>query len=91
MPRKQRNKSCQAESNMCSKKPEIKSRNKKPMGSNKNCQADKNSVMWSVTKEENTDLRVPKPAIKSICRDKNCQSTRCYRSPRRPKCDKNCQ
>ena len=80
MPRKQRNKSCQAESNMCSKKPEIKSRNKMPMGSNKNCkaiicensdyksqiprsydkncQADKTSVMWSVTKEENTDVQL---------------------------------
>ena len=88
MPKKQRNKSCQAESNMCSKKLEIKSRNKKPMGSNKNCQADKNKVMRSVTKEENTNVWLPKPAIKSICRDKNCQSTRCYRSPRRLKCDK---
>ena len=57
----------------------------------RNVKADKNSVMQSVTKEENTDVQVPKPAIKSICRDKNCQSTRCYRSPRRPKCDKNCQ
>ena len=100
MPKKQRNKSCQAESNMCSKKLEIKSRNKKPMGSSKNCkviicensesksqvpssddkncQADKNNVMQSVT---NTDDRCStKPEIKSICRDKNCQSTRCYKN-----------
>ena len=64
---------------------------------NKKTQAEKyvhmrpkkpNNVMLSVTKEENTDVQLPKPAIKSICRDKNCQSTRCYRSPRRPKCDK---
>ena len=39
MPKKQRNKSCQAESNMCSEKPAINSRNKKPMYSDKNCQS----------------------------------------------------
>ena len=35
-------------------------------------------------KEENIDLWLPKPA--RLCRDKNCQSTRCYKnmSPRRP-------
>ena len=65
---------------------------------NKKTQAEKyvhmwpkkpNNVMRSVTNTE--DVWLPKPAIKSICRDKNCQSTRCYRSPRRPKYDKNCQ
>ena len=58
---------------------------------NKNCQSEsiKGSVkpkkdMWSVTKEENTDVWLPKPA--RLCRDKNCKSTRCYKqmSPRRP-------
>ena len=48
----------------------------------KNCQADKNNIMWLVTKEENTDVQLYKPA--RLCRDKNCQSTRCYMSPRRP-------
>ena len=55
------------------------------MWPDKNCQADKNDVMQSVTKEEeNTNMQLPKPA--RLCRDKNCQSTRCYRnmSPRRP-------
>ena len=37
MPKKQRNKSCQAESNVCSKKPEMKSRNKKSVGTDKSC------------------------------------------------------
>ena len=61
MPRKQRNKSCQAESNMCSKKPEIKSRNKKPMGSNKNCKA----IIC-----ENRDYKSQVPRS----HDKNCQA-----------------
>ena len=67
-----------------SEKPAISSRNKKPMYPDKNCQADKNDVMWPVTKEENTDVWLPKPA--RLCRDKNCPSTRCYKnmSPRRP-------
>ena len=54
----------------------------------KNCQDDKNSFMWSVTKEENTDVQLPKPA--RLFSDKNCQSTRCYKnmSPRRPMYDK---
>ena len=56
-----------------------------PRSYDKNCQTDKNSVMQSVTKEENTDVQVPKPAIKSICRDKNCQSTRCYRKSKETK------
>ena len=69
---------------MWSEKPAISLRNKKPMYADKNCQADKNSVMWSVTKEENTDMQLRKPA--RLCRDKNCQCTRCYKnmSPRRP-------
>ena len=99
MLKKQNNKNCPAESikgsvkpkkDMQSEKPSINSRNKKPLYSGKNCQEDKNSVMQSVTKEENIDVQLSQPAIKSICSDKNCQSTRCYKniSPRRPKCDK---
>ena len=45
----------------------------------KSCQEDKNSVMCSVTKEENIGVWLPQPAIKSIYSDKNCQSTRCYK------------
>ena len=63
---------------MWSEKPAISARNKKPMYPDKNCQADKNSVMWSVTKEENIDVWLPKPT--RLCRDKNCQSTRCYKN-----------
>ena len=109
MPKKKKNKNCQAESikgsvkpkqDMQSEKPAVNSRNKEPMYSDKNCQAESirrprkpKSVMQSVTKEENTDVWLPQPAIKSICSDKNCQSTRCYKhmGPRRPICDKNCQ
>ena len=98
MPKKQRNKSCQAESNMCSKK----SKSQVQRSYDKNCQAEKhvhmqpkkpNKVMRSVTKDENTDVQLTKPAIRRLCRDKNCQSTRCHgnKSPRRLKCDKNCQ
>ena len=89
MPKKQRNKSCQAESNMCSKK----SKSQAQRSYDKNCQADRNNVKRSVTKKENTDVRLTKPAIRRLCRDKNCQSTRCYQniSPKRLKYDKNCQ
>ena len=62
MPKKKKNKNCQAQSIRRPKKPK--------------------NVMWSVTKEENTDVQLSKPA--RLCRDKNFQSTRCYRSPRRP-------
>ena len=93
MPKKKKNKNCQAESikglvkpkkDIQSEKPAISSRNKKPMYADKNCQVDKNSVMQSVTKEENTDVQLPQ--LSRLCRDKNCQSTRCYKnmSPRRP-------
>ena len=34
--------------------------------------------MQSVTKEENIDVWLPKPA--RLCRDKNCQPTRCYKN-----------
>ena len=87
MPKKQRNRSCQAENNMCSKKPKSQIQR----SYDKNCQADKSNVMWSVTNTE--DMRLTKPAIRRLCRDKNCQSTRCYnnRGPRRTTDDKNCQ
>ena len=86
MLKKQRNKSCQAESNMHSKK----SKSQAQRSYDKNCQADRNNVKRSVTKKENTDVRLTKPAIRRICRDKNCQSTRCYQniSPKRLKYDK---
>ena len=66
------------------KKSNIKDKEEKFLYSDKNCQANKNDVMQSVTKEENTDVQLPKPA--RLCRDKNCQSTRCYTqmSPGRP-------
>ena len=55
----------------------------------KNCQEKENNVMWSVTKE--TDMQLPKPAIRRLCSDKSCQSTRCSslqkQSPRRPMYD----
>ena len=73
----------------------IYSRADMPKGNkNKNCQEIKRprkpkSNMWSVTNTE--DVWLPKPA--RLCRDKNCQSTRCYKniSPRSLMCDKNCQ
>ena len=100
MPKKKRNKNCQAEkyvqmwpkkpaTDMQSQKPAISSRNKKPMYSDKNCQEIKRpkkpkSVLQSVTKEENTDVWLHKPV--RLCRDKNCQSTQCYKymGPRKP-------
>ena len=69
MPEKQRNRSCQAENNMCSKK----SKSLVQRNYDKNCQADKNNVMRSVTKIK--DRHSAKPVIRRLCRDKNCQST----------------
>ena len=48
------------------------------MYSDKNCQEDTNSVMWSVTNTE--DRWSAKPEIRRLCRDKNCQSTRCFKN-----------
>ena len=54
--------------------------------SDKNCQENENiemrpkkprSHMKSVTKK--TDVWLPKPAIRRLCNDKNCQSIRCYK------------
>ena len=42
--------------------------------------------MWSVTNTEITNMQLPKPAIRRLCSDKNCQLTRCY-----TKYDKNYQ
>ena len=42
--------------------------------SDKNYQENIN--MWSVMPE--MDMQLPKPAIRRLCNDKNCQSTRCY-------------
>ena len=88
------NQNCQAENikgslkpkkDMQSEKPAIKSRNKKSIGSNQNCLAESirrprkpSSVMQSVT---NTEERwSAKPEIRRLCRDGNCQSTRCYQN-----------
>ena len=64
------------------KKSNINKKEEKFLYSDKNCQEIKrpkktNSVMQSVTKEENIDVWLPKTA--RLCRDKNCQSTRCYK------------
>ena len=62
---------------------------RKTVCSDKNSQENENNVMWSVTKK--TDVQLPKPVIRRLCKDKNYQSTRCYKSPMRPMYDKNCQ
>ena len=95
MPKKQKNKNCQAENvNMWPVKPQIDVQLKKhiPLHKenkllchDKNCQEIKRPrkptcVMQSVTKEENTDVWLSQTAMKSMCSDKNCQSTRCYRN-----------
>ena len=36
------------------------------------------SHMQSMT--NTTDMQLPKPAIRRLCNDKNCQSTRCYKN-----------
>ena len=91
-----------------SKKPTIKSSNKKLIGlaKEKKCQAtacennDSKSEsfkcsdincqeiihMQSVTKK--SDVCLPKPVIRRFCKDKTCQSTRCYKERNY---DKNCQ
>ena len=92
MPKQKRNKNCQAEKyvHMWPKKPatDVQSERSAMLIQHNKVRKPK-SLMQSMTKEENTDVQLPKPA--RLCRDKNCQSTRFYRSPRRPKCDKNCQ
>ena len=61
----------------------------------KYCQENENNVMWSVT--NTNDVWLLKAVVpyeyRSMHNDKNCQSTRCYKSPVRPvyKYDKNCQ
>ena len=45
------------------------------MCSDKDCQENIN--MWSVTNKD--DMQLFKPAIRRLCCDKNCQSTRCYK------------
>ena len=52
--------------------------------SDKNCQ----EIMQPVMPEMNAQL--PKPAIKRLCSDKECQSTRCC-SYKKRNYDKNCQ
>ena len=63
--------------------------------SDRNCQENENIDMQSVT---NTDhMQLPKPSVRHkyrrLCKDKTCQSTRCYKSPVKPvhKYDKNCK
>ena len=50
--------------------------------SDKNCQEVIH--MQSVTMK--SDVQLPKPVIRRLCKDKTCQSTRCYKSPVRPVC-----
>ena len=65
---------------------------RKSMCSDKNCQENENNVMQSVTKK--MDVQLPKPVpyeYRRLCKDKNCQYARCYKSPMRPMYDKSCQ
>ena len=72
----------------------IDSKSQVSRNSDKNCKEIKRprkprGDMWSVTKE--TDMQLPKPAIRRLCSNKHCQSTRCYKSPVRPMYDKHYQ
>ena len=74
---------------------------KKTVCEGKNCPSTQSSVIWPVKPTmKNEDLQLREPATKSsssLCSDKNCHSTRCFkkitRSLMRPMCgdDKNCQ
>ena len=58
---------------------------RKSVCSDKNCQENENNVMQSVTKK--MDVWLPKPVpyeYRRLCKDKKCQSSRCYKSPVRP-------
>ena len=61
--------------------------------SDKNFQENQNINMQLV--KPPMDMWLPKPAVQykyqRLCRDKNCQSTRCYKKYEDTKCDKNCQ
>ena len=65
------------------------------VSSDKNCQDNKSVIMQPVKPQ--LDMQLPKLAITGLCRDKSCQSPRCYnykkKSPVRPMYgyDKNCQ
>ena len=83
------------------------SRNKKPkvkIQDNRNCQENRRpkkprSHMRSVTNTDN--MKLPKPVTRRLCKDRYCQSTRCFKKatkglktkvPEKPRCgdDKNC-
>ena len=67
------------------------------MCSDKHCQENQNINMWSVKSQ--MDMQSKEPAMQSsfkkkhvpLCRDKNCQSTRCYKKYEDTKYDKNFQ
>ena len=92
-----KDKNCQA--TICDKKQkkcdydEFKSQSSRC--SDKNCQENENINMHSVlvTNTEIMNMQLPKPAMRRLCSDKKCQSTRCYKkqSPMRPMHDKNCK
>ena len=44
-----------------------------------NCQEKESGIMQPVTKK--SVVWLPKPGIRRLCKDKNCQSARCYKSP----------
>ena len=79
-----RDKNCQAKISYTNQKKckTIDSKSQISRNYGKNCQETIN--MCSVTQK--TNMQLPKPAIRRLCKDKNCQSTRCY-----TKYDKNCQ
>ena len=85
------NKNCEATIS-CKKQKECEyddSKSHMSRNSDKNYQGKINNNMWSVINTKH--MQLPKPA--RLCSDKNCQSTRCYKSPVGPmnKYDKNCQ
>ena len=67
---------------------------KSKMYADKKCQAETFDIQ---PMKPQMDIWLPKPALRRLCKDKNCQSTRCYsskkKSPVRPmyNYDKNCQ
>ena len=90
MPKKKKNKHCEAEKyvHIWPKKPATDVQLKKHMPLHKEQKYEHGDFSISQsTKDENTEDRwSAKSEIRRLCKDKNCQSTRCYKnmSPRRP-------
>ena len=80
-----KNKNCQDTTCECND-----SKSQSSRCSDKNCQENENINMQSMTNTDN--IWLPKPAVpylySRMCKDKDCQSTRCYK---KRNCDKNCQ